>query len=478
MADARSTEAAGVPGLAVTLSRDGKGAAAPVRLGVDMSAVQASFGADWASRARLVLLPDCSLTAPQVSGCLKQTPLESHYDAAAGKLVADVTLLTKNGSASTDIQALGAAGASGSATVAVVSGSSSGAGTYSATSLNPSQAWAAGGASGAFSYSYPFQAPPALGGSAPSVALAYDSSSVDGRTSSTNAQASWIGDGWDYNPGFVERSFKPCSKAGITNSGDQCWAGANMSLSLAGHSGELVPDDASCQSGAPAAMEQSSCTWRLKDDDATKVQFLTGATNGTWNGSYIKVTDTGGTVYWFGLNHLPDANGNPTTKGADSGSAWTVPVYSPNSGDPCYDPAKGKASWCQTGWRWNLDYVVDPHGNLTTYTYAPEANYYARGGGQNNGTGTNSVYTRAGVLTSIGYGQLLSDQLNANGAYNPAAKVVFTTGERCVTSAAPATRPTGPPRTPPTGRTCRWTSSAPPRAPAPTTARRSGPPSG
>ncbi|MFE3500293.1 polymorphic toxin-type HINT domain-containing protein [Kitasatospora sp. NPDC059160] len=449
MADAKTSATAGIPGVAVTLTRLGSGDDAPVRLGVDASSLDAAFGADWAARAHLVVLPGCATTTPQTADCLKQTPLESHYDPSVKELVADIPLngtgTAKASTAPATKTALDVSGAARavyagssttSTTVGVVSGASSGAGTYAATPLGVSQGWAAGSSSGAFTYGYPVQVPPALVGSAPTVSLSYDSASVDGRTSSTNAQASWIGDGWDLGAGFVERSFKPCSLDGITGSGDQCWGGANMTLSMGGHSGQLVPDDSSCQSGAPAAMEQTACTWHLKNDDGTKVQFLTGATNGTWNGSYIKVTDTEGTVYYFGLNHLPDASGNPTTLGADSGSAWTVPVYSPNSGDPCYDPAKGQGSWCQSAWRWNLDYVVDPHGNLTTYTYTPERNYYSRGGAQNNGNGTSTAYTRAGVPATIGYGQLLSDQLNNNGAYNPAAKIVFNTSERCVTSTA------------------------------------------
>ncbi|MEE1782859.1 ricin-type beta-trefoil lectin domain protein [Streptomyces sp. SP17BM10] len=452
VADAKATAAAGLPGVAVTITRPGAGDDAPVRLDIDASSLDAAFGANWAARAHLVVMPECATTTPQVPGCLKQTPLDSHYDPSTKKLVADVPLTGTGTAKSATVKAStttadGAARAvyadstTTSTTVVAVSGSSSGAGTYSATSLNPSQAWTAGGSSGAFTYSYPVQSPPALGGSAPSVALGYDSSSVDGKTSSTNSQASWIGDGWDYQPGFVERSYKPCSQDGITGSGDECWGGANLTLSMAGHSGQLVPDDASCTASAPASMEQSACTWRLKGDDGTKIQFLTGATNGTWNGSYIKLTDTHGTAYYFGLSHLPDANGNPSTLGADSGSAWTVPVFSPNSGDPCYDSTKGQASWCRTAWRWNLDFVVDTHGNLTTYTYTPETNYYALGGGQNNGTGASTSYTRSGVPSTIGYGQRLSDQLGNNGSYNPAAKIVFTSGERCIgTACDPAQR--------------------------------------
>ncbi|MEU9131813.1 polymorphic toxin-type HINT domain-containing protein [Kitasatospora sp. NPDC048540] len=442
VADEKKTAAAGVPGLAVALSREGASSARPVRVAIDTSTLDDHQGADWAARAQLVTLPACSLTTPEVKGCLERTPVASHYDPASKRLIADVTLPGSDSAPRTSIQSLSAeapaaAGAGGGAMVlAAVSGSSGGAGTYAATPLNPSQAWTAGGASGAFDYSYPIQAPPSLGGEAPTVSLSYDSASVDGKTSSTNAQASWIGDGWDYSAGFVERSYKPCSKAGITGSGDLCWGGANATLSLGSHSGELVPDDASCQTNAPGTTEQSNCTWRLKGDDGTKVQFLTGATNGTWNGSYIKATDTDGTVYYFGLNHLPKTDGTPSTVGPDSGSAWTVPVYSPNTGDPCYDAAKGKASWCQAAWRWNLDYVVDPHGNLTTYTYTPEANWYAMGGGQNHGTGEQHSYTRGGVLKTIAYGQLLSDQITANGTWNSAALIDFTSGERCVTSPA------------------------------------------
>ena len=81
------------------------------------------------------------------------------------------------------------------------------------------------------------------------------------------------------------------------------------------------------------------------------------------------------------------------------------------------------------GYRWNLDYVVDPHGNLTTYDYATETNYYERGGGQ--GTGTRHPYVRGGYPTSISYGYLLSDAI---AGAQPAAQVVFGTSQRCLTS--------------------------------------------
>ncbi|MFJ2782280.1 MULTISPECIES: polymorphic toxin-type HINT domain-containing protein [unclassified Kitasatospora] len=246
---------------------------------------------------------------------------------------------------------------------------------------------------------------------------------MDGKTSSTNAQASWIGDGWDFNPGFIERSYQRCDKAGITGSSDLCWGGFNATLSLGSHSGPLVRVSKNAVSS-----DDATGVWRLKEDDGTKVEFGTGAANGTDNGAYAKVTDTSGTVYYFGLNHLPGGDkSDPATN-----SASTVPVYAPNSGDRCYDAAKGKASWCQMWQGLSLDYVVDAHGNLTTYTWAPETNYYSRGGVQNNGTGTPTAYTRANTVTRIDYGQRLSEQVAAKGALQPAARVSFTTAERCL----------------------------------------------
>ncbi|MEU4119145.1 hypothetical protein AB0F71_32210, partial [Kitasatospora sp. NPDC028055] len=436
VADPEEASAAGVPGTVVSLSRGEAPEAGRVRVGIDPGGL--GYGGDFAHRARLVELPECALSTPAADACRTRKPVASHYDEQTKQLVAEVDLPAAPASAArqrAEAQSAGPAPAPAQVLLALDGAPSSGTGTYSATPLSSSQSWAAGNASGSFTYSYPIQLPPTLVGTPPAFSLEYDSASVDGKTASTNAQASWIGDGWDTNVGFVERSYRVCDKAGIPGSGDQCWGGPNLTLSLGGHSGELVPDDASCVGGT-ATDEQSKCKWRLKGDDGTKVEFLTGANNGTWNGSYLKVTDTSGTVYYFGLNQLPAADGSPSKVGPESKSAWTVPVYSPNSGDPCYNSSKGKGSWCQTAWRWNLDYVVDPHGNLATYSYTPETNSYTRGAALNAGKGEPSSYTRGGVLASIAYGQLLSDQLGAGGSYQAAARVDFDSGERCLSDAA------------------------------------------
>ncbi|MFD8717936.1 RHS repeat-associated core domain-containing protein [Streptomyces sp. NPDC059629] len=410
----KDTTALGTHGPVVAVSRSTAGADGDVQVGVDVSNLDAAYGGDAASRSHLVTLPACALTTPQRAACQVRTPLPSHYDPATHRLTAEVTLpaaTRKDSGATTSASAVARP-----LVVAADTTASGGGGTYAATDLHPSDAWTAGGSSGGFSYRYPIQAPQSFAGDTPQVALSYDSSSVDGLTSSTNSQASWIGDGWSYQPGYVERSYKSCSKDGIAHSGDLCWSGDVATLSLGGHSSQLVRDD-------------KTGVWRMKDDDGSKVEFLTGASNGIHSGEYVKVSTSTGNVYYFGLNHLPGGDHtDPATN-----SAWYEPVYSPKSSDPCYSATDGAASWCQMGWRFNLDYAVDAIGNLTTYTYQPETNYYQRGGGQNSGKGTLTAYVRGGALATIAYGQRLADQTAAKGALNPAARIMFTpaTEGRC-----------------------------------------------
>ncbi|MGF1425068.1 RHS repeat-associated core domain-containing protein [Kitasatospora sp. LaBMicrA B282] len=428
LADPAKAKAAGVDGPVVALS-DGDTAAGAgsagrtVDVGLDLKALGAGL---WADRARLVELPACALTTPQLAQCQTQTPVASQVDPASDKLTAEVALPKP---AATRDKAAGAAGAVSADTaaasastaapmvLAATSGPSGSGGSYAATSLTPSMSWGAGSNLGNFTYSYPIQLPGGMGGKAPNVELSYDSSAVDGMTSSTNSQSSWIGDGWSYSPGFIERSYKSCSNDGIANSGDLCWGGQNATLSLGGHSGTLVRDD-------------TTGVWHLQSDDGSRIEQLTGAPNGLNNGEYWKVTTGDGTQYYFGQNHLPGGDGSdPATN-----SAWGEPVYSPNSGDPCYSSASGQGSNCTMGWRWNLDFVVDPHQNLVTYDYASETNSYNRGGGQNNGSGQLTSYVRGGYPTQIAWGQRLSEQVAAHGSLQPAAEVLFGTSERCLPS--------------------------------------------
>ena len=87
------------------------------------------------------------------------------------------------------------------------------------------------------------------------------------------------------------------------------------------------------------------------------------------------MTTTDGIQYFFGYNKMPGSpNGKAKTElrhGRCRSSATT-----PN--EPCYKASDFAASWCTQAWRWNLDYVVDPHSNAVIYYYTPETNRYAR----------------------------------------------------------------------------------------------------
>ncbi|MFD9082463.1 polymorphic toxin-type HINT domain-containing protein [Streptomyces erythrochromogenes] len=437
--DAAKAKAAGVNGAMIALTHPvGAAATDKVEVGLDISAWARNSGANWASRARLVQLPPCALTTPGADGCTTRTPVAFRRD-ASGRLIAEVDVRNR-GAAHASVLAPQSDAKSAPAprmlapqdvVLGVEPGPSSNLGDYSATPLLPSASWQAGANAGNFTYGYTAEVPSAIAGAAPSVVLGYDSASIDGRTASTNAQAGLVGEGWDWHPGSISRSYKGCKDAGIKDSGDECWAGDILSLSMAGHAGQIVRDDITCE-------------YRLQGDDGTKIERLTDQRNSAWKGEAFKVTTTDGTQYYFGSNRLPGGDG--TDPQADSVS--TVPVYFNSGQDKCLGaatPANG--TWQQLGWQWNLDYVVDPHQNLTSYRYGQETNHYARGGGQNNGNGSPTLYQRASYPTWIGYGQRLPDQIAAKGKADTAAQIKLDIKDRCFEAGAacdPAKRKTNP----------------------------------
>jgi hypothetical protein len=417
----------GMSGLVVGLTRaDGGRSAASVDVSLSYARMAANYGGDWGSRLYLVQLPACALSTPAVAACHRPEAVKSVNDARHKVIRATVTLSTSSSDGSYT------ANSQPSTAIALTSSANGSQGNFKATSLNPAGSWTAGGSSGDFTYSYPITVPPAVAGKAPSVALSYDSQSIDGETAAQNTQASWIGDGWSYSPGFIETSYAPCqqdaatpsdSENEIPYSGDECFGGWNATLSLNGHSTPLVLTSAPSDASAPGTM-----SWRLQGDDGSQVQEISGdsrVSNGLWNNQYWKLTTLDGTQYFFGLNNLIGSTG----KDVATNSAWGVPVYSPNSGDPCHSQ-----SWCYMGYRWNLAYVIDPHQNLQTYMYQAQTNYYDMGGGQNahnNQPGTLEPYTRGGQLTQITYGYQVADSLAGTAA---AEMVKFIPADRCFAS--------------------------------------------
>ncbi|MFC5751275.1 RHS repeat domain-containing protein, partial [Actinomadura rugatobispora] len=355
-------------------------------------------GAGWAQRLRLVKMPDCALTTPDHPQCQPQALPRSRNDAHSNRLSADVELAPAGGAP---------------VLLAAVASVSGAAGDFSATPLSASATWQVSPQSGAFSWSYPVRTPPSLSGPTPKIGLSYSSSAVDGRTSSTNNQTSWLGEGFDYWPGYIERKYKACPDDGHTGNpppGDQCWGGDNATMSLNGSATELIKDE-------------DTGVWRPKLDDGSKIELLTGATNGDDNGEHWRVTVADGTQYYFGLNRLPKwALNSPETK-----STWTVPVSGDDTDEPCNRSSGFADSFCDQGWRWNLDYVVDPRGNAMSLWYGTETNYYAK----NKVTKPGTLYIRGGYLSRIDYGQRSDTIFSAKAPQ----QIVFDVQERCFKAA-------------------------------------------
>lgn len=393
--DQARTRASGVNGVVLRVAA-GQRPDAPQRLGVTVGyqSIAAAYGGDYGARLTLVRLPGCAGTGVT---CAEREPVAAKNNTGAKTITADLVTTSATG----DLFALEAE-------------ESSSQGDFAATSLAPSSQWNVSANSGAFSWSYPFRSPPVPGGLQPTVAISYSSQAVDGRTSSSNNQSSWIGEGFDYEPGYVERRYRSCADDGHKDVSDLCYARNAVSISFGGQSGELVQDDETGE-------------WRIAKDDGSKVEYLIDSTinNGDNNGEYWRVTSGDGTQYWFGRNRLPGwAAGKTETQ-----STWAVPVYGDDDKEPCH-AATFADSACDQAWRWNLDYVVDAHGNAMSFYYQKEKNAYAFAG-KTDVVGRS--YDRGGYLKYIDYGQRAGAVYSAGLA---PARVAFTTKERCIVSSA------------------------------------------
>lgn len=465
LAPPSTSQEAGVSGLVMKVTPPATAdPAAEVSLTVDTTGFADLYGPQAADRFGLMLLPECVYSDPNAGECTEdggiQTMmgkadsdtfehLSSTVETVPAKEAPTRTTAAKNaptrkivtgtvpvsglrgegfvsGEARQAMLRDGvqpAANAVGGSAVGMLDTGSSVQGDFTASPLLSSGAWSGGSSSGAFTYAYQVQTPETAGGLMPKVGLSYSSQSVDGRTSSTNNQASWIGDGWDYNAGSITRTYANCrqdsKKAGSNNAthrtADLCWGSDNATLSLGGTTTELVWDEAKGK-------------WFTANGDGSKIERATGQAtgNGAKDGEYWVVTAKDGTRYHFGLNKLPGWSDNgsaaddPTTD-----SVLTVPVYGNHAGEDCYKAGDWKNSYCTQGWRWNLDYVEDVHGNAMTMWWKKDQNYYAR----NFNFKAPVVYDRDGYLVRIDYGQRRDNIFSAEAP----ARIGFSVAERCYT---------------------------------------------
>lgn len=413
-----------------------------VKVGLNYGSFRDAVGGNYASRLRLVELPACALTTPQLAKCRKQTPLTSLNSPKDTAVSAQVTLAgagsVKNAAltgkrrtaAGAAVSAVYTGSVSASATAQTAStmgaatviaatdstGQEGGAGGNYASTLSSAGSWGQSGSSGDFTYTYKVESPAASTSLAPDASLSYDSGSVDGKTANTQAQSSWVGDGWTTQDSFVAQEFTPCSdspegSAGSVTTSDECYDGPVLTMSLNGSSTSIVYD-------------KDTSTYKLASDNGATVTKMTGSSNGsgTYDTSYWVITERDGSKYYFGRNELPGwASGKDTTNSVDSER-----VYSAHSSDPCYN-STATSSYCTMAYKWHLDYVTTPTGAAMAYYYTQDTNYY----GAHNGD-SEVKYVRDSYLAHIDYGFT-----TATGPYGTVPdKIVYTPAVRCISTSA------------------------------------------
>ncbi len=441
VADRTAPVAQGVDGALITIQAPTTGSV-PVSVELDYAKFKNLYGADWASRLRFVQFPECYLVTPEDEACQTYEELETVNDTTTESITATVDTAadgnvplaaakqpgTAGTSAPQRTSATRAAAGGDTAVIGAVDSGGGPGGTFKATPLASSGSWQAGGSSGAFTWSYPLNVPAAPAGPAPQVAFSYSSQSVDGRVAVSSPQASWIGEGWDYDPGHIERRYRSCQddrkalEAGTPNNtakadktSDLCWVSYNAVMSLGGKTVELVRD-------APAGSDPETDTeiYRAQTDDGTRIERRTGGANGDNNGEYWIVTTTDGTKYYFGFNEVGGGH-------SDTQSVSTVPVFGNHPGEPCHADTFA-ASRCGAGkqqaWRWGLDKVVDVYGNVMVVNWKQETNHYA----VRKKFTSPEQYERAAYPTTIEYGMRSSDLTK------PSATVEFGAKQRCLKS--------------------------------------------
>jgi RHS repeat-associated protein len=254
-------------------------------------------------------------------------------------------------------------------------------------------------AMGSATASYPFPVPPAKAGPTPELALNYNSLRVDGVSNLRNNQPGWAGIGWSLEIGYV------LERMDQTGSGDLTGGNSQLFLVLNGVDGRLIP-----VGGQPNQFV-------LQDDPRWRIERLisSNTSHPDTQREYWLVTTPDGSKYRFG-GEFDDETG------ADLNSAFYVPVY---------DFALCSAvvyRICNQVWRWNLDRVEDSNGNVITYSYAQETNWYS------STMVPTSVhpykllhYVRGGYPVAIEYTRRAGD-----GSVAPTARVTFSTAPRCL----------------------------------------------
>jgi hypothetical protein len=436
-----------------------EGATQPLQVTIDYSQIPLRFGGSMAERLTLYRVHPCPAPSPAEAAatasaepCLAWEPLPGANDLLRQQLTVIVTPTRFAAAATPGEESAGipaeppaadalpfaqfvplamggdfAAGENAAATTlpgedlfVLAASASSPQGSYTATPFANVGDHQVALASGAFQTSYPLPLPPAAAGGAPALALGYDSGSVDGMNVNKNNQPGWVGIGWSLESGYIARHLKTCALSQAP--GDLCLVGGSNST-----------DDAYSivlNGVASRLVLISGNLYRLQHDPTWKVEKFSdgGAAHPDAQQEYWLVTTPDGVRYRFGGEFQPANEG-----GLDQNSVFTTTIYSYHEGvcgNFLYD-------LCSKAWRWNLDRIEDPNGNVASYFYEVESNHYAA---RNDTTSTfRKAYIRAGQLVRIEYGRRAG--VNAT----PPARVLFALEERCEGACAwPANYPDTP----------------------------------
>jgi RHS repeat-associated protein len=427
---------AGAAGVLFSVKRaDDVAGDTPVDVSISYAGFAAAEGANYGARLQLVELPACAMTTPDDPDCEITTSIPSTNNPDTDTVSATVTATAPADTVTAPVVRGAAVLPSDTTTpvtdggmvFALASGPSSQEGDFRQSPLSAAAEWSQGASAGDFDYTYPMAVPPSASGLNPTVQLSYSSAQTDGETNAASAQDGWIGEGWSYSPGYITREYRTCADDTVdvpaqhyTNStADNCWRDYNATLVWNGHSTPFVLDD-------------TTNKWSMTMDDGTRIDKITGPGNGSHNNETWRLVTEDGTQYYFGLNEIPGwTSGAPQTN-----SVATIPVYGNGSSEPCYSSTSFAASHCAEAYQWNLDYVVDRHGNTISYWYTRQTNFT----GLDTSTTSVAQYDRGLLLSKIEYGTTYGTE-TASG-FNAPEQVVFTPGNRCLSSCGTVTSPT------------------------------------
>ncbi len=398
--------AAGGQGIGVDITRDdGVGTQAPVRISISYAKFATAYGADFAGRLRLVTLPACALTTPSVAACSTPTFVRGAANNKAARTITGVVPANPDPAAARTASGARLTGQAGNPALAgsivtLAATDSSDGGDFRASPLSITGSWSVSPGSGDFSYSLPIKLPPPAEGTAPDLALGYDSQSVDGLTSSTNTQASGVGLGWSLNMAYIERGFRDCEADGQgAIEEDLCWyspyagtdaghaADSVYTIVLNGQSSQLVPD-----ANTPGRFHLTDDPgWYVVKHGSPNSSATATTSSETW-----EVFSPDGTIYHLGY-------GSDYKTGAADGSVLMEPVFGNDTGEPCnsnWSSTEDDRKPCLQAWRWMLDTTISPDEVVTSYHYSIESNSYRSVEGPN----MSRSYDMDANLTEIDYG--------------------------------------------------------------------------